>query len=198
MNFSPASQQTAEKPSDQKCDQGRDTPRTETAVLGLVDRASIPWQHQSILLCVQAFSLSPLPFPFTTLPASLPAWNATVWVTPAGRNVDAEYLVELDPPELAAAACGLGLLPPFDAGAGGAVPFTALMIPLRMVCARLGCGGGVEDETAAAELVVPVDAVPTPVDTAGLACAPAPAPAAKPVAPDISAPAARAPARTNE
>ena len=71
----------------------------------------------------------------------------------------------LDPPKLAAAGCRLEPSPSFDAGAGGALPFTALMIPLRMVWARLGCGGGMEDEIAAAELVVPVDAAPAPADS---------------------------------
>src|SRR5260370_6961709 len=119
MKFSPASKQTSEEAADKKCDQGRNTPRTETAVLGLVNRASIPWQHQPALLCVHAFSLSPLPFPLTILPAIFPAWYATVWVTPTGRNADAESFVELDPldpPELPLPRCPLGLPPPFHPG----------------------------------------------------------------------------------
>src|ERR1043166_7149437 len=118
-----------------------------------------------------------------------------------GRNVEDERLGEAEPAEaleLAAAACGLVLPPPLEAGAGGAPPVTALMIPLRIVCARLGCGGGAADEAVAAGLAVPVAAAPAPVPTEGLTPDDAPAPAAKPLTPDTSAPAATAPARTIE
>src|SRR5260370_14738497 len=111
-----------------------------------------------------------------------PGWDANVWGTPTGRNVDAECFVELDPldpPELAVAGCALGLPPPFDAGAGGALPFTALMIPLRMLCARLGCGGGAEDDTAAPQVTPPADAAASPARSPGLVSRP-PRPAAKP------------------
>src|SRR5260370_29182032 len=129
-----------------------------------------------------------------------PGWDANVWGTPTGRNVDAECFVELERlalAELAVAGCALGLPPPFDAGAGGALPFTALMIPLRMLCARLGCGGGAEDETAAAELTPPVDAVAAPAAAAVLVSEAA-APAAKPLAPDRSAQNATAPPHNTE
>src|SRR5579859_2617661 len=74
------------------------------------------------------------------------------------------------------------------------------MMPLRMVCARLGCGGGVEDDALATEAPAPVDAVPAPAPAAAVELAPdvAPAPAAKPLTPDRSAPAATAAARTIE
>src|SRR5260370_32903503 len=111
-----------------------------------------------------------------------PGWDANVWGTPTGRNVDAECFVELDPldpPELAVAGCALGLPPPFDAGAGGALPFTALMIPLRMLCARLGCGGGAGGGAAAAGLTPPLDRGAAPAPAAGLASEAA-GPGAKP------------------
>ena len=103
-----------------------------------------------------------------------------------------------DEPDPAAAACGLAVPPPLETGAGGAPTFTALMMPLRMVCARLGCGGGAEEDALATEPPAPDDAAPAPDPAAAVELAPdaVPAPAATPLIPDRSAPAATAAART--
>jgi hypothetical protein len=171
------------------------------------------WAHRSALDTIStslnprhALTLSSLPFlPFArmTEPANLPAWNATVWLTPIGRNAvgDCDLRVELaaplEPPEPAAAAWLAVPVSPVE-GAGGAPAVTALMTPARIVSARLGCGGGAEDD-AAALVAVAADA-PDPAETVDVAAAsePALAPAAKPVAPDTATPNAAAPARTRE
>ncbi|MGH9564642.1 MAG: hypothetical protein ACRD4I_01540, partial [Candidatus Angelobacter sp.] len=49
-----------------------------------------------------------------------------------------------------------GALLELAAGAGGGPPLTALIIPERIVSARLGCGGGMEDD------MVPALAIATP------------------------------------
>ena len=108
-------------------------------------------------------------------------------------------MLPVELPELAAAAAASLAFPVSLAeGAGGAPAVTALMTPARMVSARLGWGGGVEDDAAAlvavaAEAPDPADPVdPAPASEATLA------PAAKPVAPDTARPRAVAPARTSE
>lgn len=123
-------------------------------------------------------------------------------MTPIGRNPPDEddlagVLLPLEP-EPADAACWLPL--PTDDGTGGATLLTALIIPVRIDCARLGSGGGIEEEMAALVLVdtPPDDVAPAPAAVPAPDSETAPDPAPKPATPDMIAPAATAPARTSE
>lgn len=98
---------------------------------------------------------------------------------------------------LAAIARSFALLSPLEGGTGGAPLFTALMMPVRMVCARLGWGGGDEDELIAV-VAVAADDGPAPAPNVEPVSKAAPAPEAKPLTPETSAPAAAAPARSIE
>src|SRR5690242_10144296 len=131
-------------------------PGTRTACSDSRGEIDCPWARRSArdtmaTLLSSSFhalplSLSPLlPLARTSEPANFPAWKATVWLTPTGRNVlgdwglRCELALPLELPELAAAAAAWLAVPVSLAeGAGGAPAVTALITPARIVSARLG------------------------------------------------------------